>query len=373
MGFFSGLVTGAAEGATKSLQSEIDKRDAGLSRARVYAETRFRQQELKADDHDDKVEKAVDRFMTMFTSAGDTKAIAAKKAQGLWTGLGGTLDTAESYITELDLSKNASIPVDINEDIKFKGIDLGVDYTDVTRQSILDREAFDRKDFKVNYTDKGILGKLFKKTDYTEELGSEFTNKVKPADLPDVTGLTAAVDFSNTATAREARNAANVNSFEAGIARAIQNKSNLSIDDPDYQTEYDMLTAQQEMFEAAQAKKNASRSTAARPPSFTEIGSVYRNQVTALTNRFGWNNKDGSLARIIDVNSPTNATLQGAAAQKLWDAEFTKLQNSFMKHFIFNGIGGEQYPDSKKQALAVRIPESQIDAFQKQIQATVNP
>ena len=372
MGFFSGLVTGAAEGATKSLQSEIDKRDAGLSRARVYAETRFRQQELKADDHDDKVEKAVDRFMTMFTSAGDTKAIAAKKAQGLWTGLGGTLDTAESYIKELDLSKNASIPVDINEDIKFKGIDLGVDYTDVTRQSILDREAFDRKDFKVNYTDKGILGKLFKKTDYTEELGSEFTNKVKPADLPDVTGLTAAVDFSNTATAREARNAANVNSFEAGIARAIQNKSNLNIEDPDYQIEYDMLTAQQEMFEAAQAKKNASRSTATRPPSFSEIGSVYRNQVTALEKRLGWDN-EGSLVKIIDVNSPTNATIQGAAAQKMWDAAMGTLQNSFMKHFVFNGIGGEQYPDSKKQAIAVGIPESRIDGFQNQIQGPITP
>ena len=371
MGFFSGLVTGAAQGATKSLQSEIDKRDAGLSRARVYAETRFRQQELKADDHDDKVEKAVDRFMTMFTSAGDTKAIAAKKAQGLWTGLGGTLDTAESYITELDLSKNASIPVDINEDIKFKGIDLGVDYTDVTRQSILDREAFDRKDFKVNYTDKGILGKLFKKTDYTEELGSEFTNKVKPADLPDVTGLTAAVDFSNTATARAARNAANVNSFEAGIARAIQNKSNLNIEDPDYQIEYDMLTAQQEMFEAAMTKKNA-RSTAARPPSYSELGNVYDKQVKALEKRLGWDN-EGSLVKIIDVNSPTNATLQGAAAQKMWDAAMSTLQNKYMKHFVFNGIGGEQYPNSKKQAIAVGIPESQVDAFQKQIQGPITP
>ena len=371
MGFFSGLVTGAAEGATKSLQSEIDKRDAGLSRARVYAETRFRQQELKADDHDDKVEKAVDRFMTMFTSAGDTKAIAAKKAQGLWTGLGGTLDTAESYITELDLSKNASIPVDINEDIKFKGIDLGVDYTDVTRQSILDREAFDRKDFKVNYTDKGILGKLFKKTDYTEELGSEFTNKVKPADLPDVTGLTAAVDFSNTATARAARNAANVNSFEAGIARAIQNKSNLNIEDPDYQIEYDMLTAQQEMFEAAMTKKNA-RSTAARPPSYSELGNVYDKQVKALEKRLGYNTK-GSMLTIIDVNSPTNATLQGAAAQKMWDAAMGTLQNQYMKHFVFNGIGGEQYPNSKKQAIAVGISESRVDAFQKQIQRPITP
>lgn len=371
MGFFSGLVTGAAEGATKSLQSEIDKRDAGLSRARVYAETRFRQQELKADDHDGKVEKAVDRFMTMFTSAGDTKALAAKKAQGLWTGLGGTLDTAESYITELDLSKNASIPVDINEDIKFKGIDLGVDYTDVTRQSILDREAFDRKDFKVNYTDKGILGKLFKKTDYTEELGSEFTNKVKPADLPDVTGLTAAVDFSNTATARAARNAANVNSFEAGIARAIQNKSNLNTEDPDYQIEYDMLTAQQEMFEAAMTKKNA-RSTAARPPSYSELGNVYDKQVKALEKRLGYNTK-GSMLTIIDVNSPTNATLQGAAAQKMWDAAMGTLQNQYMKHFVFNGIGGEQYPNSKKQAIAVGIPESQVDAFQKQIQGPITP
>ena len=371
MGFFSGLVTGAAQGATKSLQSEIDKRDAGLSRARVYAETRFRQQELKADDHDGKVEKAVDRFMTMFTSAGDTKAIAAKKAQGLWTGLGGTLDTAESYLKTLADSAAAGVKVDINEDIKFKGLD-NVDYGDVTRQSILDREAFDRKDFKVNYTDTGILPRMFGKTDYTEDLRPEFTNQVTPTNLTDVTGLTAGVDFSNTATARAARNAANVNSFEAGIARAIQNKSNLSIDDPDYQTEYDMLTAQLEMFEAAMAKKN-DRSAAARPPSFSEIGSVYRNQVTALTNRFGWNNKDGSLARIINVNSPTNETLQGAAAQKLWDAEFTTLQNSFMKHFVFNGIGGEQYPNSKKQAIAVNIPESRVDAFQKQIQASITP
>jgi len=325
MGFFSGLVTGAAEGATKSLQSEIDKRDAGLSRARVYAETRFRQQELKADDHDGKVEKAVDRFMTMFTSAGDTKAIAAKKAQGLWTGLGGTLDTAESYLKTLADSAAAGVKVDINEDIKFKGLD-NVDYGDVTRQSILDREAFDRKDFKVNYTDTGILPRMFGKTDYTEDLRPEFTNQVTPTNLTDVTGLTADVDLSNTATALAAAAQRSPKSFDSAAIRIHENQKVIDTSTPEGQEAWNKLEEEKNKLVELNTDLNPARSTGSSGPSNTFLTNLFETGKQKLLEGLYYNGKKGGQLSI-QVMRPDPSVLGPVIVEKLTPLYGEEAQN----------------------------------------------
>jgi hypothetical protein len=375
MGFFSGLVTGAAEGATKSLQSEIDKRDAGLSRARVYAETRFRQQELKADDHDDKVEKAVDRFMTMFTSAGDTKAIAAKKVQGLWTGLGGTLDTAEAYIEELDLSKIANAPVNINEDIQFKGIDLGVDYTDVTRQSILDREAFDRKDFKVNYTDKGLLGRMFGKTDYTEKLGSEYTNPVKPADLPDVTGLTADVDYSNTATARAAARSRVPSSFDSAALINFEEQKKLDTSTPEGQEAWNKLEQKKRDIIKLNTDMNP-RGTSPTGPSNTFLTNLFSDGNKKMLESLYYNKDGGQLTIQVMRPDPNVAgeekliPIYADEAQNVIDTMERQRQIDFVKNILVNPVTGTFHnPEASMQTAYSNIPPDVVQEALEQVAA----
>ena len=377
MGFFSGLVTGAAEGTTKSLQSEIDKRDAGLSRARVYAETRFRQQELKADDHDDKVEKAVERFMTMFTSAGDTKAIAAKKTQGLWTGLGGNLDTAEAYLKTIDESAAVGVKLNINEDIKFKGLD-NIDYTDVTRQSILDREAFDRKNFKVNYTDRGIFANMFGKTDYTEDLGPEFTNKVKPTDLTDVTGLTAEVDFSNTAAALAAARQRMPTSFDNAAIINFENQKEIDISTPEGQEAWNKLEVKKQEIIKLNTDMNPARVTAPTGPSNTFLTNLFSKGQEELLESLYYNDKEGGQLSIQvmrpDPNSPTGqeklTPIYAEEAQNYIDNLERERQINYVKNILISPVTGTFHsPETSMQTAYSNIPPDVVQEALEQVAA----
>lgn len=190
MGLFSGsfgtgLVTGLASSIDKSLQTAMTKRDEEMSRARRFWETRQAQKMDLADEHDRRAKKALERFIGEF-DGNVAEGLAAYKA------VGGSLDAAESYITELDETRKAGISYNIRDKFKFDNIDMG-QFTDLSREDALGAVRMEVPELSISMTDTSGLSKIgLGLKDVGKGISEKVNEMIPPRTYDAVEGLEAA-------------------------------------------------------------------------------------------------------------------------------------------------------------------------------------
>jgi hypothetical protein len=159
MGFFGGsfgrgLVTGLAEGATRSIQTALDARNKEISSARQYLRTRRDQLADRAEKYDIRAKKAFDRLANETGSAARGLSLFQKL---------GDIDAVEQFIKDVDDTKrlqpgkpgepafNMSAALDWVE---------GNPMPDITREDALQAIRFEYKDPSVEFTDTSGLEKI---------------------------------------------------------------------------------------------------------------------------------------------------------------------------------------------------------------------
>ena len=152
--FGRGLVTGLAEGATRSIQAALDKRDEELSSARKYLRERRAQREDRAEKYDLRAKKAFDRLANETGSA--ARGLALFKQLG-------DIDKIEQFIKDVDATTRAQ-PGKPGE-APFK-MSAALDWVEgnpmpnITREDALNAIRYEYTDPSVEFTDTSGLEKL---------------------------------------------------------------------------------------------------------------------------------------------------------------------------------------------------------------------
>ncbi len=199
MGLFSGsfgtgLVKGLATSVDASLKSAMEKRDEEMSRARTFWQTRQAQKMDAAEAKDERAGDALTRLIEEFN--GDVaKDIATYK------GLGGSLDSVESFIKEIDDTRNAGMSYNLDDKVKFEGIDLS-QFADLSYEDAFSTIRTEVKPLDIQMSDMSGLSKIGLGIDNMGQQVSKGVNELIPARTKtNISGLTGAViDRSGTYT-----------------------------------------------------------------------------------------------------------------------------------------------------------------------------
>ena len=152
--FGRGLVTGLAEGATRSIQAALDKRDEELSSARKYLRERRAQREDRAEKYDLRAKKAFDRLANETGSAARGLALFQQL---------GDIDKIEQFIKDVDATARAQPGKPGEAPFKMSAaLDWveGNPMPDITREDALEAIRFEYKDPSVEFTDTSGLEKI---------------------------------------------------------------------------------------------------------------------------------------------------------------------------------------------------------------------
>lgn len=159
MGFFGGsfgrgLVTGLAEGATRSIQTALDKRNEEITSARKYLRTRRDQLADRAEKYDIRAKKAFDRLANETGSA--ARGLALFKHLG-------DIDVVEQFIKDVDDTRRAQ-PGKPGEPAFNMSAALdwveGNPMPDITREDAFNAIRYEYKDPSVEFTDTSGLEKI---------------------------------------------------------------------------------------------------------------------------------------------------------------------------------------------------------------------
>jgi len=204
MGLFSGsfgtgLITGLATSVDKSIRTAMDKRDEEMSRARQFWQTRQAQKLDRAEEHDARAEKALNRLIDEL-GGNVAKGLAAYKNLG-------DVDSVEGYLTELDNTRLAGIKYDLNEKLKLDGIDLS-QFADLSREKAFGAVRMDIKPVDIQMADMSGLAKLgLGMDDMGKGISDEVNKLIPPREREAIDGLTGAVlDRAGMVTSVKFRN-----------------------------------------------------------------------------------------------------------------------------------------------------------------------
>lgn len=120
MSFWTGFGTGLAKSVDQGLQKAMSKRDDELSRAKTFWQTRQAQKLDQKEAYDARAEKALRRLIRETGSS--TLGLAAFNAAG------GDADGAESFLKNVDATRNAGETYNIRDSLKLpEGYEAGDD------------------------------------------------------------------------------------------------------------------------------------------------------------------------------------------------------------------------------------------------------
>ena len=342
MGLFSGsfgtgLVTGLATSVDASLKSAMEKRDEEMSRARTFWQTRQAQKLDQAEARDQRAGDALDRLIKEF--GGDVaKGLAA------YEGLGGSVEAVESYITEIDKTRDAGMTYDLNEKIKFDGIDLS-QFADLSREDAFGSIRTEIKPLDIQMSDMSGLSKIGLGMDNMGQQVSQYVNELIPERTKTtITGLTGAViDRSGTYTGLmadlDARSKVGnigqqlaTNNYMLETGRDMQNNP-LTEDDrirlEETQTNLLILRSNIAKSDAAGDDNSAAirAATSALGTAWSRIQSMWKEDM-------GYSTSGGTTTAIIGGEE-----LVGEAAAAAYQAEVTRRTNDWITNNLLDEVG----------------------------------
>jgi hypothetical protein len=156
MGFFSGgfgtgLVEGLAEGATRSINVALDRREEELSTARKYLRERRSQKMEQAEKHDARAEKAMRRFVNMTGSN--------ERALALYNWAGGDIDAVEQFLSDVDATKRADADFDLSATLDWTESNPDA-VKNLSFDQVMDAVRFEYSDPSVEFEDTSGLANL---------------------------------------------------------------------------------------------------------------------------------------------------------------------------------------------------------------------
>lgn len=340
MGLFSGsfgtgLITGLATSVDKSLTDAMDKRDEELSSARKFWQTRQAQKMDLAEARDARVKKSLNRMIDEF-DGNVAQGLAAYKAAG------GDPDQVESFIANLDETRNAGLTYNIKDKLKLDGVDLS-QFGDLTREQAFASERTELKGVDVQMEDTGLLSKIgLGMKDMGKGISEDVNELVAPREQEAIEGITGAVlDRSGMITSER---------YKREVEAAVPNmKTQLSSNlyqinkgedlmgntlDETAITNLELDNAKLLSQIGSIAKAEAAATDTG--PTLSEISSLYSKGLSQLQTDLGL--ETSSATGMTTIQGP-EGILEGNDAISFWRQKKAEWQQNFVTDTIFDSSG----------------------------------
>jgi len=369
MGLFSGsfgtgLITGLASSIDKSLQTAMDKRDKEMSRARSFWETRQAQKMDLADAHDRRAKKALDRLIDEFD--GDVASgLAAYKA------IGGSVDSVEGYITELDETRKAGITYDIKQKFKFDNIDMN-EFKELSREDALGSVRMEVPTLDIKMSDTSGLSKIGLGL---KDVGKGISEKVNEMIPPrtyqaveglevatfDPSGLKTGVEFDMKKQQFEASMKANSLDIKNQIKYNIMEINKLG-DGPEDEANRIKLTKENEALFTVYDRFAAIDNRNKGGLTVSGMSSLYTSRMDQLRedNQYG---TVGNVARI----TVDGQTLTGTEATNKWNEIKLEEQSKYVEGVLLDDQGNYRGSKAEDMMSFMSIPQKAFEMAQARI------
>ena len=369
MGLFSGsfgtgLVTGLASSIDKSLQTAMDKRDKEMSRARSFWETRQAQKMDLADAHDRRAKKALDRLIDEFD--GDVASgLAAYKA------IGGSVDSVEGYITELDETRKAGISYDIKQKFKFDNIDMN-EFKELSREDALGSVRMEVPTLDIKMSDTSGLSKIGLGL---KDVGKGISEKVNEMIPPrtyqavegleiatfDPSGLKTGVEFDMKKQQFEASMKANSLDIKNQIKYNIMEINNLG-DSPEDEANRIKLTKENEALFTVYDRFAAIDNRNKGGLTVSGMSSLYTSRMDQLRE----DNQYGTVGNVASI-TVDGKTLTGTEATNKWNEIKLEEQSQYVEGVLLDDQGNYRGSKAEDMMSFMSIPQKAFEMAQARI------
>jgi len=369
MGLFSGsfgtgLVTGLASSIDKSLQTAMDKRDKEMSRARSFWETRQAQKMDLADAHDRRAKKALDRLIDEFD--GDVASgLAAYKA------IGGSVDSVEGYITELDETRKAGISYDIKQKFKFDNIDMN-EFKELSREDALGSVRMEVPTLDIKMSDTSGLSKIGLGL---KDVGKGISEKVNEMIPPrtyqaveglevatfDPSGLKTGVEFDMKKQQFEASMKANSLDIKNQIKYNIMEINKLG-DAPEDEANRIKLTKENEALFAVYDRFAAIDNRNKGGLTVSGMSSLYTSRMDQLRE----DNQYGTVGNVASI-TVDGKTLTGTEATNKWNEIKLEEQSQYVEGVLLDDQGNYRGSKAEDMMSFMSIPQKAFEMAQARI------
>ena len=367
MGLFSGsfgtgLITGLATSVDKSIRTAMDKRDEEMSRARQFWQTRQAQKLDRAEEHDARAEKALNRLIDEL-GGNVAKGLAAYKNLG-------DVDSVEGYLTELDNTRLAGIKYDLNEKLKLDGIDLS-QFADLSREKAFGAVRMDVKPVDIQMADMSGLAKLgLGLDDMGKGISDEVNKLIPPREREAIDGLTGAVlDRAGMVTSVKFRNELMnaVPPLKTQIAANLyQMNSGKDLTGNDL-SESDLLKMEKENARLIGQIGSVAKAEAAATdtgPTLSEISSLYTKGLGELEKEIGFETNTMGITTVQGPDGP----LEGAEATSYWRERKSQWKKNFVRDSILDSDGNFVSADAQYTAGSLGL-SGIVDSVKEEIAA----
>ena len=369
MGLFSGsfgtgLVTGLASSIDKSLQTAMDKRDKEMSRARSFWETRQAQKMDLADAHDRRAKKALDRLIDEFD--GDVASgLAAYKA------IGGSVDSVEGYITELDETRKAGISYDIKQKFKFDNIDMN-EFKELSREDALGSVRMEVPTLDIKMSDTSGLSKIGLGL---KDVGKGISEKVNEMIPPrtyqaveglevatfDPSGLKTGVEFDMKKQQFEASMKANSLDIKNQIKYNIMEINKLG-DSPEDEANRIKLTKENEALFTVYDRFAAIDNRNKGGLTVSGMSSLYTSRMDQLRE----DNQYGTVGNVASI-TVDGKTLTGTEATNKWNEIKLEEQSQYVEGVLLDDQGNYRGSKAEDMMSFMSIPQKAFEMAQARI------
>ena len=369
MGLFSGsfgtgLITGLASSIDKSLQTAMDKRDKEMSRARSFWETRQAQKMDLADAHDRRAKKALDRLIDEFD--GDVASgLAAYKA------IGGSVDSVEGYITELDETRKAGISYDIKQKFKFDNIDMN-EFKELSREDALGSVRMEVPTLDIKMSDTSGLSKIGLGL---KDVGKGISEKVNEMIPPrtyqaveglevatfDPSGLKTGVEFDMKKQQFEASMKANSLDIKNQIKYNIMEINKLG-DGPEDEANRIKLTKENEALFAVYDRFAAIDNRNKGGLTVSGMSSLYTSRMDQLRE----DNQYGTVGNVASI-TVDGKTLTGTEATNKWNEIKLEEQSQYVEGVLLDDQGNYRGSKAEDMMSFMSIPQKAFEMAQARI------
>lgn len=369
MGLFSGsfgtgLVTGLASSIDRSLQTAMDKRDKEMSRARSFWETRQAQKMDLADAHDRRAKKALDRLIDEFD--GDVASgLAAYKA------IGGSVDSVEGYITELDETRKAGITYDIKQKFKFDNIDMN-EFKELSREDALGSVRMEVPTLDIKMSDTSGLSKIGLGL---KDVGKGISDKVNEMIPPrtyqaveglevatfDPSGLKTGVEFDMKKQQFEASMKANSLDIKNQIKYNIMEINKLG-DSPEDETNRIKLTKENEALFTVYDRFAAIDNRNKGGLTVSGMSSLYTSRMDQLRE----DNQYGTVGNVASI-TVDGQTLTGTEATNKWNEIKLEEQSKYIEGVLLDEQGNFRGSKAEDMMSFMSIPQKAFEIAQARI------
>ena len=369
MGLFSGsfgtgLVTGLASSIDKSLQTAMDKRDKEMSRARSFWETRQAQKMDLADAHDRRAKKALDRLIDEFD--GDVASgLAAYKA------IGGSVDSVEGYITELDETRKAGISYNIKEKFKFDNIDMN-QFKELSREEAFGSVRMEVPTLDIKMSDTSGLSRIGLGL---KDVGKGISEKVNEMIPPrtyqaveglevatfDPSGLKTGVEFDMKKQQFEASMKANSLDIKNQIKHNIMEINKLG-DSPDDEAERIKLTKENEALFTVYDRFAAIDNRNKGGLTVSGMSSLYTSRMDQLRE----DNQYGTVGNVASI-TVDGQTYTGTEATNKWNEIKLEEQSKYVEGVLLDDKGNFRGSKAEDMMSFMSIPQKALEMAQARI------